>query len=161
MPITRVQDFQIHSLKIEALQNEIAEARGDKTSLAERLATLASGSSADIAQVTKLNITATSESPYIVDIPIRETKDFKRLPVEVLKFVPGEKDKMVTLCEFDNADASSFHGTDPQVVFDGTMRLKTIYDIPMEDGGPLGDGRLWTLTIDKSQFKAIESLEVF
>lgn len=37
MPATRVQDYQIHSLKIEALRSEIAEARGDKATLAERL----------------------------------------------------------------------------------------------------------------------------
>jgi hypothetical protein len=37
MPATRIQDFQIHSLQITALKEEIAAARGDKASLAERL----------------------------------------------------------------------------------------------------------------------------
>ena len=37
MPATRIQDFQIHSLQINALKEEIAAARGDKASLAERL----------------------------------------------------------------------------------------------------------------------------
>jgi hypothetical protein len=37
MPATRIQDFQINSLQINALKGEIAAARGDKASLAERL----------------------------------------------------------------------------------------------------------------------------
>lgn len=41
MPVTRIQDYQIHDLKIEALRNEIAEARGDKPTLADRLNSIA------------------------------------------------------------------------------------------------------------------------
>lgn len=37
MPATRIQDYQIQSLQINALKEEIAAARGDKASLAERL----------------------------------------------------------------------------------------------------------------------------
>lgn len=162
MPDARIQDHQIHSVRLNSIRDEIAAARGDKPTLAERLAALsAGGGGIDLGQVTKLNITASQESPYIIDITVTETQDFRRLPVEVLKFTPGEQDKITTICEFDNADASSFQRADPDVVFDGTMHMKTSFDIPMTDGGVLGTGRLWTLVIDKTQFKSIEALEVF
>ena len=162
MSRTRVHEYQIYSPSFEALRDEIAAARGDKPTLAERLATLPSGGGGvALNQITKLNITASQTSPYVVDIPIPETQDFRRLPVEVLKFTPGEQDKITTICDFDNADATSFQGSDSQVVFDGTMHLKTTYDMPMVDGGALGTGKLWMLAIDKAQFKTIEALGVF
>jgi len=162
MPATRIQDYQIHSVQLNSIRDEIAAARGDKPTLAERLATLPTSSgTVNVSQVTKLNITASQTSPYVVDIPIPTTQDFRRIPIEVLKFTPGERDKITTVCEFNNADATSFQGADSQVIFDGTMRLKTSYDIPMVDGGILGTGRLWTLIIDKTQFKTVETVEVF
>lgn len=163
MSVTRIQDYQIHSVQLNSIRDEIAAARGDKPSLAERLATLPTGGgSVSLNQITKLNITASQTTPYIVDVPIPETQDFKRLPVEVLKFTPGEQNKIVTICEFDNADATSFQGTatDPQIVFDGTMYLKTLYQENMIDEGALGSGKLWTKVIDKTQFKSIEKVVV-
>ncbi len=111
MPDARIQDHQIHSVRLNSIRDEIAAARGDKPTLAERPAALsAGGGGIDLGQVTKLNITASQKSPYIVDITITETQDFRRLPVEVLKFTPGEQDKITTICEFNNADATSFQG---------------------------------------------------
>lgn len=40
MPATRIQDYQIHSIQLNSIRDEIIAARGDKSSLAERLATI-------------------------------------------------------------------------------------------------------------------------
>lgn len=79
--------------------------------------------------------------------------------VEVLKFAPGAANQLSTLCNFDNGDASSFNA-DSQVIFDGTMRLKTSYTPAVTDNGALGAGRMWTIPLNKSSFKTIESIAV-
>ncbi len=73
MPDARIQDHQIHSVRLNSIRDEIAAARGDKPTLAERLAALsAGGGGIDLGQVTKLNITASQESPYIIDITVTD-----------------------------------------------------------------------------------------
>jgi hypothetical protein len=51
MATTRIQDYQIHSLKIEALRNEIAEARGGKATLADRLNSMSTQIKSESAEV--------------------------------------------------------------------------------------------------------------
>lgn len=119
-----------------------------------------SGGSVERHQITKLGVVASPEKPKIVDIEIPETLDFMRpVPVEVLKFIPGQENVVTTICDFNNGDASDFV-PDPMVEFDGTMHLKTQHVIPMKDEGLLGEGRLWSAPIDLSQFKVIEKIEV-
>lgn len=125
-----------------------------------------SGSGADLNQVTKLGVVATTAAPKIIELTIPESVDLKRQAVEVLKFVPGTTNVIQTICQFDNADATSFvcdgipANEHPNLIFDGTMRLRTQYDIAMTNGGVLGTGNLWTATIDRTQFKTIESIQV-
>lgn len=119
----------------------------------------ATGAELSLSQRTKLGITASPESPEIVEIAIPHTTSFKRLPLEVLKLIPGDTNVVQTLCEFDNSCADSFDADD-QVIFDGSMKLKTSYTTPMTDEGELGDGRLWSASIDRAAFKTIEKIEV-
>jgi hypothetical protein len=111
-------------------------------------------------QATKLSVVASPASPKIYEFNIPPTYDFKRLPVEVLKFVPGPADQVTTISDFNNGDASSFIA-DEQVIFDGKMYLRTTYDYPMVDEGGMGTGRMFSYEIDRSRFKAIEKLEVY
>lgn len=113
-------------------------------------------------QITKLGVTgASSGTPYLINAPITQTLDFNRPKVEVLKFTAGSSGVVTTICNFDNADATSFVA-DPagQVVYDGTMHLKTSYNLTPVDGGALGAGHLWSVTLDKTAYKAIEKITV-
>lgn len=74
----------------------------------------------------------------IIDIP---NTDFKRLPIEVLKFVEAGTDDvnvLQTIATFDNADVDDFE-PNPLVEFNGTMHLKTNFIEPMTDEGMLVD----------------------
>jgi hypothetical protein len=110
-------------------------------------------------QITKLGVVASSTSPKAYDISIPATTDFNVEPVEVLKFIAGTLDQVKTLCNFNNADSTDFV-SDSQVIFDGTMKLKTIYQEDMINEGALDVGTLWSKTIDKNAFKVFEKLEV-
>lgn len=106
-------------------------------------------------QVTKLGVNA----PTDVVLTIKETMDFKRPFTEVLKFSPSELDKVITVCAFDNSDSGDFESNE-LVSFNGTMHLKTSYSISMVNEGALGDKNLFSVTLDRSKFKSIDSLEV-
>lgn len=121
-----------------------------------------SGTTSSGNQITKLGITgATSAAPYLINATIPQTLDFNRAKPEVLKFTAGSSGVVNTICAFDNADSTSFVA-DPldQVVFDGTMHLKTSHNLTVTDGGVLGSGHLWSATIDRSKFKSIEKITV-
>jgi hypothetical protein len=51
MPTTRIQDYQIQSVKLEALKKEIAEARGNKPTLADRLNSLGAQIKSESAEI--------------------------------------------------------------------------------------------------------------
>ena len=106
-------------------------------------------------QVTKLGVVA----PLSVDINIEATQDFNRFPVEVLKVKPGTQNVVSTVCNFDNADATSFEPNE-FVKFDGKMQLITTETKPMINQGPLGSGTLFSIPIDVNRYKKIEKIEV-
>lgn len=119
--------------------------------------------SVDRHQVTKLKVTAPKEE----DLPISYTTRFNLPPVEVLKFNPegGEQDLVYTLCTFDNSDGGDFivNGQnaqlDEELIFDGTMRIKTVYKIPCSDVIPMElDSMCETEFIDFSKYKKIEAI---
>lgn len=112
---------------------EVESARGSFVNLNERLDSI-ENSGVNILQTTKLGVIASTEVPYIFELDIPSTIDFKRLPLEVLKFVPGEEDVITTLATFDNSDESSFI-VDETVSFDGTMHLNTEIVSDMNDEG--------------------------
>lgn len=141
--------------KARDLDTEITNARGGYASLGERLDTFST-----VNQVTKLDVVASDIDPKVVEITIPETTDFKVPPIMVLKFNPGAQDSVQTICGFDNSDSEDFQG-DEYVEFDGTMHLKTSYSEAMtEDTSWAGTGKSWYKTIDISNFKEIEQIEV-
>lgn len=83
-----------------------------------------SGSSGSLSmeQVTKMGVIA----PHVTTITIEYSSRFNKLPVEVLKMEGAEKDKSLTLADFDNADEGDFLDN-KYINFDGTMHLKTDY----------------------------------
>lgn len=118
------------------------------------------GTALELKQVTRLGVTATVASPAEIILPIDYTSDFKRPPIEVLKFVSTGSDVLQTQIAFDAADATKFTAN-PNVIFDGTLRLRTEYTYEMVNEGPLGEGTLFSHVIDKTKFKSIEKIEVF
>lgn len=114
------------------------------------------GSSADYKQITKLNITA----PKTELISINVTNTFAKAPLEILKFVEGENDVVVTLCDFDNSDSTDFEDNE-FLIFDGNMSLKTIYDIVVSTPTQLVKGYCSiTDDIDLTKFKSVEEMGV-
>ena len=114
------------------------------------------GGTSNYSQITKLNVTA----PKTELIPIEITNTFAKAPVEVLKFTAGESDVLVTVCDFDNGDASDFKDNE-FLTFDGNMSLKVIYDITMKDPASLGSTYVSeSEEIDMNNFKKIVNVEV-
>lgn len=114
------------------------------------------GSNADYKQITKLNITA----PKNELIPINVTNTFAKAPLEILKFVDGENDVVVTVCDFDNSDSTDFESNE-YLIFDGDMSLKTIYDIAVGTPTKLTKGYCSiTDNIDMSVYKVIDEMGV-
>lgn len=114
------------------------------------------GGTINYSQITKLNVTA----PKTELIPIEITNTFAKAPVEVLKFTAGESDVLVTVCDFDNSDASDFKDNE-FLTFNGNMSLKVIYDITMKDPASLGSTYVSeSEEIDMNNFKKIASVEV-
>lgn len=77
-------------------------------------------------QITKLNVVAPKE----VKIQIKETVDFNLPDINVLKFKPGQQDVVSSMCDFDNADKGDFE-ENSNIIFDGTMKIKTGFEIDM------------------------------
>ena len=110
----------------------------------------------DMQQVTKLGVIA----PKIEEVSINYTNKFNLPPVEVLKFEPGAQDQVVTACSFNNSDATDFIYNVEFVEFDGTMRLKTVFDIPMSEPTILGDGYISeSAEVDFSIYKKVTEVK--
>ena len=121
-----------------------------------------SGSDSELQQIDITAPAGTSTStPYSIDIPITYTSDFKRREPSVLKFVPGTQNVVRSACNFDLADNTKFVVTEDgadvpghqskYVIWDGTMRLKTGYQTPMNYDGVLEDGNLFSLNLTLSE----------
>lgn len=102
----------------------------------------------------------TSSVPYVVNLLIPYTTDFRRREPHVLKFIPGTQNVVRTACDFNLTDNTKFTVLEDgvevpgyqskYVVWDGTMHFKTNYTFAMNDEGPLEDGRLFSIQITKS-----------
>jgi len=105
----------------------------------------------NIEQITKMGV----EAPKTIDIEIKETENFKKLPVEVLKFIPGDEDVSRTILEFDNGDKYDFQ---PQkyVEFDESMYLKTNHKREFENLGKLIS---YSINEEKGEIKFEEPIE--
>lgn len=91
-------------------------------------------------QALALGVTgATSSTPYIKSLAINQTNSFILPPIEVLEEAPVES-VLVNALHFDNSDAADFNFDADYVTFNGTMHLKTEYDIPMSTPTIITDG---------------------
>lgn len=100
-------------------------------------------------QVTKLGVVA----PKTILLNIPYTATFNRNNIEVLKFIKGNENVLVTLFTFDNEDEKDFEPNE-FISFDGTMKLKKrfVYEMKSE---AIDEGFLGVASIDKSQLKTI------
>jgi len=125
---------------------------------------LLSSESADLKQLTKLNVIA----PVSLDIPISYTNKFRLPPVEILKFNSqgGEQDQLFTMYNFDNADAEDFivdvqsAELSDQFIFDGVMRKNTEYKIKVNNSENMDGNTICESDfIDFSGYKTIENIQ--
>ena len=113
------------------------------------------GGSGTLQQITKLGVTAKK----IIEVIINYTDTFKLPPVEVLKFEPGEQDQIVTVCEFNNADASDFIYDNKYIEFDGVMKPKIVFDVNMSEPVALLEGFYSeSEEIDFGNYKKVEAV---
>lgn len=109
-------------------------------------------------QVTKLNITATSTEPHMVDIPIPETNDFNRQAPDVLKFVSSQDNITKTICDFDQSDKSDFENND-YIDFNQGMYIKTTYLESYSNVEALGSGKKYTFPLDLIKYTNIQKVK--
>jgi len=120
------------------------------------------GSTGTVSQTTKLNVVGSVGTPYTTEITVVENPNYQFATPNVLKLVAGNSNVVSTIVNFDNSDASSFTGVDSQIIFDGTMRLKTAYTGSMTQIGTAVTGEvIFSQTIDLTAFKKIEKIEVY
>ncbi|MGE7624633.1 hypothetical protein ACQKMD_16725 [Viridibacillus sp. NPDC096237] len=108
----------------------------------------------DYNQVMKLGVIASASVPRQYSISIDYTSSFLRAPLEILKFISGQQNIVVTQMGFDNTDSTDFI-ENAHVVFDGKMKLKTKYEYTMMKGENFTHGTLYRTTIDTSIFKEL------
>jgi hypothetical protein len=88
----------------------------------------------EVQQITKLNVTASSTTPKVIELDLNQTLDFKRKPIDVLKLTSGVADTTKTLMDFSNGEADDFQ-TNNNITFDGKMYPKTEYtETPVDEG---------------------------
>lgn len=118
------------------------------------------GTGSSYAQLTKMNVTASSGSPKVVNITLPSSKTFKYGTPNVLKFQSSSTGVVETICEFNNGDASDFVSNSHYVQFDGHMSLITSYDIRVSTPTALGSGYMATSgEINMANYKNVESIE--
>ncbi|MED4883924.1 hypothetical protein [Bacillus smithii] len=77
-----------------------------------------------------------------------------------VSFTAGITDKVMTVYDFTNSESVNFQNND-KVIFDGSLKLKTQYaDTMTVDTSFTDTGTLLRKTINKNQFKSIESIKV-
>ena len=135
--------------------------RGDGTYATPSGSGSGSGGASNFAQVTKMNVTASSASPKTVDITMPSSRTFFYATPNVLKFESTQTGVLVTACNFNNGDATDFVYNADYVTFDGYMKLKTEYSINVGTPAALGSGYLASSAeIDMSNYKTVESIDV-
>lgn len=115
----------------------------------------------NLQQRTVLGVTgASAGNPRIENITIPYTTDFKRPPVEVLKLTGGSTNTVQTVNDFVAGDSSQYPAN-PNLVFDGSLYLKTQYSNLSTFQKNIGAGKLYkSPRYDKTSVKKFVSFEV-
>ena len=107
-------------------------------------------------QVNKLGIVASNTNRKEIVFDITDNS-FNYSPVEVLRLNTDSENKTVTLCNFDNSDATSFIINEDS----DTMNIRTEYDLNMSELVPCSNGYLSpSEEIDLSQFRYKKNINV-
>lgn len=115
------------------------------------------------AQINKLGIVASNAERKEVIFDITDNS-FNYAPVEILKLNTDGENKTITVCNFDNSDATSFIYEDDanSIQFDGTMSIKTTYDFNMSALEPCNSGFISISDpIDLTNFRQKHSINVY
>ena len=106
----------------------------DIKSMTDDIMSLYSGagsSKINVLQYLLLNITGSTTTPYVYDINTPIDKDFKCLPVNVLKVQPDILNSQSIVATFTNSEISKFDYDSSYVLFDGDIKLKTDKTVSM------------------------------
>ena len=107
-------------------------------------------------QVTKLN-TAALRGVYI---PVEDTTNFIRPPLEFLKLRDDGVSETLTICDFTDGDASDFVENN-EMIFDGTMHLNTHREVAMTAPVDFAGGTLSvTEEMDLSQYQEVAEVKL-
>lgn len=115
------------------------------------------------AQVNKLGIIASNSDRKDIVLDISDNS-FNYAPVEILKLNSEGENKTITVCNFDNSDATSFIYEDDigSIQFDGTMGIKTTYDLNMSNLRPCSNGYITISdTLDLTSFRQKNAIHVY
>lgn len=115
-------------------------------------------------QITQMGVTATATEPKNVIISINETPTYCLPPVEVLKYV-STGESTVTPATFDKDEAKQYTYDKDSVDFDGSMHIKTEFDINSSEPVTITDGTTTGYisesdTIDFSRWKSVDSIGI-
>lgn len=126
--------IQSDSVTVKSLDGTTTFNEGNDYELKYKLGRIKILSNGNMSDDTEYLISYKYLEPKEILIPIPATDSFKRIPVEVLKLIPGKDNVIKTLVTFDNSDKDDFLPNE-YVEFDGTMKLKTDYLFSMTDNG--------------------------
>lgn len=115
--------------------------------------------SANVKEVTKLNVIASESTPYTHIVALDNPIVNNDIVYGVREFVGGSELTNL-ISTFDNADSDDFK-PNQSILFDGSIKLadKIVME-DMVDEGVLDTGNLYTFTVNKTSYNGIKNVEV-
>lgn len=112
----------------------------------------------NIQEVTKLNVIASTTTPYTHAVNLTNPIIDKKIIYGVREFTQGSE-QTTLVSTFNNSDSSSFKPND-NIIFDGSIKLADkVSTGDMIDSGALDIGSLYTYNVDKTSFNKIKTIE--
>lgn len=114
--------------------------------------------SANVKEVTKLNVIASESTPYTHIVALDNPIVNNDIVYGVREFVGGSELTNL-ISTFDNADSDDFK-PNQSILFDGSIKLadKIVME-DMVDEGVLDTGNLYTFTVNKTSYNIIKNVE--
>ena len=114
--------------------------------------------SANVKEVTKLNVIASKSTPYTHIVALDNPIVNNDIVYGVREFVGGSELTNL-ISTFDNADSDDFK-PNQSILFDGSIKLADKIVIEdMVDEGVLDTGNLYTFTVNKTSYNIIKNVE--
>jgi len=114
--------------------------------------------SANVKEVTKLNVIASESTPYTHIVALDNPIVNNDIVYGVREFVGGSELTNL-ISTFDNADSDDFK-PNQSILFDGSIKLADKIVIEdMVDEGVLDTGNLYTFTVNKTSYNIIKNVE--